>query len=127
MAYWRGIWDYSHVWLEDGLCGGDIGLANIIALITGLLLTIIVDLFHTDIARIAGSPGTLGHTIVRHVFSLAWGAGDIIMWRGLWDGYDHWAGRGELQALVTLSTGLATLSLSRSLRSAQSMPVTELH
>ena len=43
--------------------------------------------------------------------------------QGLWDGYDHWAGRGEPQALLTLSLGLAILTLSRSLRSAQSMPV----
>ena len=41
--------------------------------------------------------------------------------QGLWDGYDHWAGRGEAQALLTLSLGLALLTLSRSLRSAQSM------
>ena len=123
VAYWRGIWDYSHVWLEEGLCGGDIDLANILCLVTGLTITMGIDMFHTDLARMAGVPGCHTHTIMRHMFSLVWGSADIIMWKGLWDGYDHWAGRAELQALVTLSTGLVTLTLGRSLRSAQSMPV----
>ena len=123
VAYWRGIWDYSHVWLEEGLCGGDTDLTNILALVTGLIITMAIDMFHTDLARMAGTPGQLGHTILRHVFSLTWGSADIIMWKGLWDGYDHWAGRAELQALMTLCLGLVTLTLGRSLRSAQSMPV----
>ena len=123
VAYWRGIWDYSNVWLEDGLCKGDTDLANILALVTGLTITMAIDMFHTDLARIAGTPGHLRHTIVRHVFSLTWGSADIIMWKGLWDGYDIWAGRAELQSLATISIGLVTLTLGRSLRSAQSMPV----
>ena len=123
VAYWRGIWDYSHVWLEEGLCEGDIGLANTLCLVTGLTVTMAIDVFHTDIARMAGTQGCLRHSVMRHVFSLTWGSADIIMWKGLWDGYDHWAGRAELQALVTLSVGLVTLTIGRSLRSAQSMPV----
>ena len=53
VAYWRGVWDYSHVWLQEGLCGGDAELANILALVTGLLATLIIDLFHSDLARLA--------------------------------------------------------------------------
>ena len=49
---------------------------------------------------------------------------DMTVCAGLWDGYDWYAGWGVAQAAATLGAGLLTLSLSRTLRSAHSMPVT---
>ena len=107
---WRGVWDYSHVWLEDGLLQGEPGLTNILALLVGLTIN-------------SGKVGGLGHKVVRLVFSLSWGCADILMWRGLWEGYDYWAGEGLTQSAVSTVLGLAILSSSFSLRSAQSSPL----
>ena len=107
---WRGVWNYSHVWLEDGLLQGEPGLTNILALLVGLTIN-------------SGKVGGLGHKVVRLVFSLSWGCADILMWRGLWEGYDYWAGEGLTQSAVSTVLGLAILSSSFSLRSAQSSPL----
>ena len=32
--------------------------------------------------------GTWRHVIVRHVYSLSYGTMDIMMWKGVWDGWD---------------------------------------
>ena len=32
--------------------------------------------------------GTWRHVMVRHVYSLTYGAMDIMMWKGVWDGWD---------------------------------------
>ena len=123
MAVWRGVWDYSHVWLEGALCQGDASLANILALLGGLLVSSIIDLYHGDLARHVGDVGGVRLKVARHVFSLTWGFADIMMWRGLWEGYDLWAGEGLLQSVVTSVLGLALLSTTNSLKSAQSSPV----
>ena len=120
---WRGVWDYSHVWLEDGLLQGDAGLTNILALLVGLIINSTIDLQHGWLAEQAGKVGGLGHKVVRLVFSLSWGCADILMWRGLWEGYDYWAGEGLTQSAVSTVLGLAILSSSFSLRSVQSSPM----
>ena len=43
--------------------------------------------------------------------------------QGVWDGYDHWAGKGGWQSLVSLTLGLTSLSLARALKTGWSMPV----
>ena len=47
----------------------------------------------------------------------------LIYIAGLWDGYDHIAGKGFIQSIVTFSIGLTILIFTKSLRSAHSMPV----
>ena len=82
-----------------------------------------VDLFHHNVRVMAGDVGTVKHSVIRHVFSVIWGSGDVIMWKGLWDGVDHWFGHGLKQSGVTFMIGLSILMVSRSLKSALSMPV----
>lgn len=123
VAVWRGVWDYSHVWLEAGLLQGDAGLTNILALLVGLIINTTIDLQHGWLAEQAGKIGGVGHKVVRLVFSISWGCADILMWRGLWEGYDYWAGVGLNQSAVSTVLGLAILSSSSSLRSAQSSPI----
>ena len=45
------------------------------------------------------------------------------MWRGLWEGYDYWAGVDLTQSAVSTVLVLAILSSSFSLRSVQSSPM----
>ena len=123
MACWRGVWDYSHVWLEDGLCQGHITQANLVAFLAGLLVTSIIDLYHADMSEKAQEFGGMFHTVSRHLFSITWGFADIIFWKGLWDGYDHLAGFGLRQSMVTTLVGLAILSTTRTMKAATSMPV----
>ena len=126
VAFWRGTWDYSNIWLDKELCSGDLTLSNLLCLSLGLFVTGCIDLFHHNVREMAGDVGTVKHSIVRHVFSLIWGICDVIMWKGLWDGVDHWFGYGLHQAGVTLFIGLSTLTVSRTLKSALSMPVSWL-
>ena len=63
MAFWRGVWESSHSWLEVGLCHGDINLANILALLTGLCVTCLIDTGHHQVARNAGKVDTLKFNI----------------------------------------------------------------
>ena len=123
MAVWRGVWDYSHVWLEGALCQGDASLANILALLGGLLVSSIIDLYHVDLAGHVGDVGGVRLTVARHVFSLTWGFADIMMWKGLWEGYDYFAGLGLHQSLVTSVLGLAVLLCTTTLKSAMCPPV----
>ena len=123
MACWRGVWDYSHVWLEEGLCQGQLTLANSIAFLAGLLVTSIIDLFHCDLSLRARELGGLLQTVLRHLFSITWGFADIIFWKGLWDGYDHLAGFGVKQSMVTFVVGLSILTTTRTIKAATSMPV----
>ena len=54
VACWRGVWDYSHVWLEEIIFSGDIVTANIVAFIVGLLGTGVIDMFHSEISNYSG-------------------------------------------------------------------------
>ena len=92
----------------------------------GLVVTGFVDLFHHNILAIGGDVGSIKHDIVRHLFSVVWGTVDVIMWKGLWDGVDHWFGEGLAQSRVTFLIGLSVLMVARSLKSALSMPVSNL-
>ena len=123
VACWRGVWDYSHVWLEEGLCQGQLTQANILAFLAGLLVTAIIDLNHCDLSGKAREVGGVVEAVMRHLFSITWGFFDIIFWKGLWDGYDHLAGSGLMQSLGTTVVGLAILSTTRTMKSATSMPV----
>jgi len=122
-AFWRGVWNSDIIWLQDGLCGGDITLANMIAIVIGLCITSVIGLFHQDIKKKAGEVGSLQHTISRHCFSLIWGWGYITLWKGVWDGYNFWVGKGIPQSLSSLLIGLVSLTFSRTLRSAQALPI----
>ena len=42
---------------------------------------------------------------------------------GVWDGYNFWVGKGIPQSLSSLLIGLVSLTFSRTLRSAQALPV----
>ena len=123
VAFWRGTWDYSNVWLDEDLFSGNLTLSNVLCFHLGLLVTSAIDLFHHNISDLAGDVGTIKHSIIRHVFSVIWGFMDIIMWKGLWDGVDHWFVHGITLAVTTLTIGLTILTLSRSLKSALSIPV----
>ena len=123
VAFWRGTWDYSNIWLDRDLCGGNLTLSNIICLLGGLLITGLIDVFHTSLKEMAGEVGSVKHSVMRHAFSLVWGVADIFLWKGLWDGVDHWFGHGIPQAITTFSLGLLILSITRSMKSALSMPV----
>ena len=54
VACWRGVWESSHGWLENGLCHGDVSLANVLALVIGLCITSLIDIGHHHVARHAG-------------------------------------------------------------------------
>ena len=123
VACWRGVWDYSHVWLEEGLCQGHLTQANILAFLVGLLITSIIDLYHSVLSQKAREVGGLVQTALRHMFSITWGFADIIFWKGLWDGYDHLAGFGVKQSMVTVVVGLSILTITRTIKAATSMPV----
>ena len=116
VAFWRGTWDYSNVWLDEDLFSGNLTLSNVLCFHLGLLVTSAIDLFHHNISDLAGDVGTIKHSIIRHVFSVIWGFMDIIMWKGLWDGVDHWFVRGLTLPVTTLTIGLTILTLSRSLK-----------
>ena len=77
VACWRGVWDYSHVWLEEGLCQGHLTHANIIAFLAGLLITSIIDLFHSELSQKAREVGGLVQAVMRHMFSITWGVADM--------------------------------------------------
>jgi len=127
VAFWRGTWDYSNIWLDKDLFSGDLTLSNLHCLTIGLAITSGIDLFHHNVSNLAGDVGTVKHSILRHVFSIIWGFGDVIMWKGLWDGVDHWfgleEGNGATIATVTLLIGLTILTLSRTMKAALSMPI----
>ena len=53
-AIWRGIWNFDIIWLQDGLCRGHQTLANIIAIVIGVFITSVINLFHQDIKGKAG-------------------------------------------------------------------------
>ena len=130
VAFWRGTWDYSNIWLDKDLFSGDLTLSNLHCLTIGLAITSGIDLFHHNVSNLAGDVGTVKHSILRHVFSIIWGFGDVIMWKGMWDGVDHWfgleEGNGATIATVTLLIGLTILTLSRTMKAALSMPVSLL-
>merc|ERR1712012_1290419 len=46
----------------------------------------------------------------------------IMLWKGVWDGVDHWTGSGVVQGISTLSLGLLCLSCSGTVKTAWSMP-----
>ena len=123
VAFWRGTWDYSRIWLETDLLGGDSTLTNLLCLSFGLLVTGLVDIFHVKISWMAGPVGSIRHALIRHVFSFCWGVADIFLWKGIWDGYDNYFGLDIYQAVVTLSIGLFVLTCTRSLKSGLSVPV----
>ena len=54
MACWRAVWDSYHHWLEEGLLGGDTDTTNIVTLVTGLVITALIDMGHTNIASHSG-------------------------------------------------------------------------
>ena len=123
VAVWRAVWDSSREWLDDEICQGDSGLANVLALLGGLLVTSIVDLVHGDLAGYVGALGGVAQAVARHAFSFTWGFADIMMWKGLWEGYDYFAGLGLHQSLVTSVLGLAVLLSTTTLKSAMCPPV----
>ena len=105
------------------LFSGDYDLSNAVALVSGLVLNFTLDMFHQSIRDVAGEADTWRHVIVRHVYSVVYGLLDILLWKGVWDGYDQYAGHGPLQATVTLSLGVAALAGTRTIKTAWSMPV----
>ena len=69
MAVWRGIWDTSEVWLERGICSGNLALANAIAILWGLLICSIIELEHGRIAEKLGPvEGRVYSTLARLVY-----------------------------------------------------------
>ena len=70
--------------------------------------------------------GTWRHVTVRNLYSIVYGILDILLWKGVWDGYDEWAGHGEWQATSTLVMGLMVLTLTRTVKTAWSMPVSRI-
>ena len=100
-------------------------LSNAVALVSGVTLNFGIDLFHQSIRNVAGKAGSWRHVIVRHVYSIVYGALDILLWKGVWDGYGHYAGQGPVQAAISLSAGVIALSCSRTIKTAWSMPVSQ--
>ena len=45
VAVWRGTWDYSNMYLDEGWCQGDLTMSNLVAGAVGLLGTLAIDLW----------------------------------------------------------------------------------
>ena len=140
VAFWRGTWDFGNLWysvntwhvilfyqhslrFDKILFSENLNLSNAVALLSGIVLNFAIDMFHTSIRDLAGTPGSWRHVVGRHVYSVVYGVLDILLWKGVWDGYDHYAGHGPLQAVLSLSLGVITLLATRTIKTAWSMPV----
>ena len=82
--------------------------------------------FSSNIIMLPLQIGTWRHVTVRNLYSIVYGILDILLWKGVWDGYDEWAGHGEWQATSTLVMGLMVLTLTRTVKTAWSMPVSRI-
>jgi len=122
VAFWRGTWDFANYWYDEVLFEKNHNLSNALALFIGLIANFSLDLFHSSVNKLAGKVGTWRHVVVRNSFSIVYGVLDILLWKGVWDGYDHWVGNGLYQSLATLITGLIVLSVFRTVKTAWSMP-----
>ena len=54
MAFWRGTWDYANIWYDDFIFKKDYDLSNGVALLLGLLLNFLLDMFHHRVKPLAG-------------------------------------------------------------------------
>ena len=54
MAFWRGTWDYANIWYDDFIFKKDYDLSNGVALLLGLLLNFLLDMFHHCVRPLAG-------------------------------------------------------------------------
>ena len=54
MAFWRGTWDYANIWYDDFIFKKDYDLSNGVALLLGLLLNFLLDMFHHCVKPLAG-------------------------------------------------------------------------
>ena len=78
VAFWRGTWDYSNVYLDKVWCGGDLALSNSLAAAAGFLATFSIDTFHHEFGKFAGRQGTFKHKMCNMIFSVFWGFFDIM-------------------------------------------------
>ena len=70
MAVWRGIWDTSDIWLEEGICSGNLALANAIAILWGLLICSIIDLQHGRLTEQIGPGKGTANALARLVLMI---------------------------------------------------------
>ena len=54
VAFWRGTWDYANIWYDKVLFQGDLDLSNALAIILGLILNFLLDMFHRSVQPLAG-------------------------------------------------------------------------
>ncbi|XP_023335090.1 uncharacterized protein LOC111706445 [Eurytemora carolleeae] len=121
IAFWRGTWDFTVYLLDEAEV--DRYLSNFISLTVGFTATLLIDLFHSNLGDILGNPGDLKHTLATRIYSVLWGITDIMLWKGVWDGLDLVAGIHWQVSLSSLSVGVIILSVTRTLKSALSMPI----
>ena len=128
-GYWRGVWSYSQLYLDQGLCDGDLTLANTIAIVVGLVGTSLIHVFHHEVRAGAGEPGTVRHTLLARAFSVWWGFFFVYFWKGTWDGISVWFAGGSTSSrrwevsVICLAVGVVGAALTGTSRSAFSSPV----
>ena len=54
VSCWRSVWDSYQHWLEEGLLSGDVTSTNIVTMVSGLIITGIIDMFHSDMSAHSG-------------------------------------------------------------------------
>ena len=59
VAFWRGTWDYANIWYDKVLFKKDYDLSNALAILLGLLLNFLLDMFHSSVKPLAGKVCTI--------------------------------------------------------------------
>jgi len=118
---WRGVWDGGV--LVAGEYGVSQTVSNTSAFLIGFIVTLLIDLFHSEIRSIGGKPGSIRHHIAHRMYSLCWGVFDICFWKGIWDGINHFGGKTWHFSLATLVLGIVILTISGVLKSSLSIPI----
>ena len=85
VAFWRAVWTHSNLYLDVTICKGDLVLANIIAIVVGLVGTTPIFMFYHEIRVFAGLPGSTIHTFVSRCFSIWFGFFNLYFWKGVYD------------------------------------------
>ena len=85
VAFWRAVWTHSNLYLDVTICKGDLVLANIIAIVVGLVGTTPIFMFYHEIRVFAGIPGSIIHTFVSRCFSIWFGFFNLYFWKGVYD------------------------------------------
>ena len=132
ISFWRGVWDYSAIYLQERYFNGDCYKTNLTCLVIGCIGVFLIQYNHETIRthlanfKATSCPSSVRRTgrfvVISRLFSVFWGFVDIYYWKAVWDGVDCYFGKSIETGTATLILGLMVLAAFKSLRSASSVP-----